>query len=670
MFVVVFTVAVRIASAQSTVPSPWTARDIGNPTHAGSTTFNSEVFTVAAGGSEIAGASDQFHFVYQAVSGDTRLVARIDSLVPADPWSKVGLMIRSSLQPNAAHGFSFVSGGRGLAFYRRIANGGTTTSTAGNTSTVAPSWLAIERVGDRITASASPNGSTWITIGSDTVALGQTAYVGIAVTARGTNQRAQSDISSVALSGGFPSGQSHQDIGSPSPAGSATYNQGQYTITSAGSDIWGTSDQFHFVYQPVSGNTEIVARVSSLNAVNSWSKAGVMIRETLSAGSRNAMSFVSGSSGYSFQQRTSTGGGSDYTLGGNGRAPGWVKLVRTGNRFEGYRSSDGQSWTLMGSTDITMAATVYVGLAVTSHMSGTTTTSVLDNVRISAPTANQPPTVSMTSPSSGSSFTSPASITLSATAGDPEGRLSRVEFYGNNSLVGTDTGAPFSRTWSSVTAGTYRLTAIAYDADGGQTTSPEVTVTVGGGNAPPTVTITSPTNGTTMPAPATVTITANASDPEGRLTRVEFYAGSTQLGSDATAPYTSVSTNVAAGSYTLTAVAFDADGGRTTSAPVNMSVSSGSGGSGTTTVAFTASSDHATNVTSYRLNVYAAGANPATATPINTSDLGKPTPAANNEIRVDRTSFINGLATGTYIATVSAIGPGGQTRSSPINFTR
>ena len=87
-------------------------------------------------------------------------------------------------------------------------------------------------------------------------------------------------------------------------------------------------------------------------------------------------------------------------------------------------------------------------------------------------------------------------------------------------------------------------------------------------------------------------------------------------------------------------------------------------------VAFTASSDHATNVTSYRLDIFAAGANPATATPIASSDLGKPTPDATSTITVDRATFFGGLAAGQYLAAVKAIGPGGQTQSAAVAFTR
>ena len=75
-------------------------------------------------------------------------------------------------------------------------------------------------------------------------------------------------------------------------------------------------------------------------------------------------------------------------------------------------------------------------------------------------------------------------------------------------------------------------------------------------------------------------------------------------------------------------------------------------------------------MSNYVLKVFAATANPATATPLATSDLGKPTPAANGEITVDRQTFFTALAAGNYQATVTAIGPGGQTAGAAIAFTR
>jgi chitinase len=120
-----------------------------------------------------------------------------------------------------------------------------------------------------------------------------------------------------------------------------------------------------------------------------------------------------------------------------------------------------------------MTDAVYVGLAATSHNASRTTTAVMDNFTVKATQGlpNQPPTVALTQPASGASYAAPASIAIAATASDPESRLSRVEFFSNNARIGTDTTAPYSMTWSPVAAGTYTLTATAFDADGGSAMS-------------------------------------------------------------------------------------------------------------------------------------------------------------------------------------------------------
>ena len=244
----------------------------------------------------------------------------------------------------------------------------------------------------------------------------------------------------------LPNGQQNRDIGSPAVAGSATYANGSYTIRGAGTDIYGSADQFHFVHRQVTGNTELIARVASIADTHAWAKAGVMVRETLTANSAHAMMIVSARSGYAFQRRGASGAASSSTAGSAGAAPGWVRLVRTGNVFNAYQSTNGSTWVLVGSDTIPMAATVYVGLAVTSHNASAATTAAIDNFTVGAATGNQPPLATLTSPSSGASFTAPANITMTANASDPEGQLTRVEFFNGTTLLGSDTTAPYRGT--------------------------------------------------------------------------------------------------------------------------------------------------------------------------------------------------------------------------------
>ena len=309
-------------------------------------------------------------------------------------------------------------------------------------------------------------------------------------------------------------------------------------------------------------------------------------------------------------------------------------------------------------------AGVYSLTAVAFDAAGASATSAAVSVTVQA-AANQPPTDSLSA--GGPSFTAPATIALTATASDPEGQLSRVEFFNGSTRLATDTTAPYTFSWSNVAAGVYSLTAVAFDAAGASASSAAVSVTVQAApNQPPTVSLS--TGGLSFTAPATMTLTAVASDPEGQLSRVEFFNGPTRLATDTTAPYSFSWANVAAGVYSLTAVAFDTAGASASSPIVTVSVVAVV--PPPTGVAFTASTDHDTNVTSYVLKIYAAGANPATATPLATSDLGKPAPAANGDIAVDRASLFSALAVGNYLATVTAIGPGGQSQSTSIAFSR
>ena len=134
-----------------------------------------------------------------------------------------------------------------------------------------------------------------------------------------------------------------QDIGVTN-IGAAGFSAGTYTLVGEGSDIWGTSDQFHYTYLPISatGNTTIIAEVNSETDTGSWVKAGVMIRNSVAANAQYALEAITPGNGSTFQYRTTNGGSANGTSGDTGPAtPYWVKLVRTGNTIVGYRSANG-----------------------------------------------------------------------------------------------------------------------------------------------------------------------------------------------------------------------------------------------------------------------------------------------------------------------------------------
>jgi chitinase len=186
---------------------------------------------------------------------------------------------------------------------------------------------------------------------------------------------------------------------------------------------------------------------------------------------------------------------------------------------------------------------------------------------------NKPPVVNLTTPVNNSTFTSPANISLTASASDPDGSISKVEYYNGAVKIGESLTAPYTLTWSNVAAGTYSLTAVATDNLNSKTTSAVETISVNSpttSNTPPVVKITNPSNGLNITSGSSLKITANASAANGSVSKVEFYNGATKLGESSTAPYSYTWSNIPHGTYAISAVATDNLNLKTTSKSVAL----------------------------------------------------------------------------------------------------
>jgi hypothetical protein len=169
------------------------------------------------------------------------------------------------------------------------------------------------------------------------------------------------------------------DIGSPGATGSASVLSNVFTVAGAG-NLGGAADNFRYVYQALTGDGEIRARVQSAGSAGASSAAGVMIRETLTSGSGYVFAGVSNGS-YCFQRRNSTGGTAASTTAGTATPPNaWVRLVRAGKSFTRYTSADGVNWSQVDSRNLNLAANIYIGLAVASGASATLNTCAFANV--------------------------------------------------------------------------------------------------------------------------------------------------------------------------------------------------------------------------------------------------------------------------------------------------
>ncbi len=174
-----------------------------------------------------------------------------------------------------------------------------------------------------------------------------------------TNSRATFTAASYAPAG----------VGAPAPAGGQIPSGNGYNITGGGSDIGGVGDQFQFAYQQRSGDFDVRVRLDSLPAVDAWSKAGLMARETLVPGARFAGALATPSiSGAFFESRATVNAATTVA----GAAPvnypnTWLRLKRAGSAFTGFDGFDGQNWTQLGSATLSLPATIYLGFAVSSH---------------------------------------------------------------------------------------------------------------------------------------------------------------------------------------------------------------------------------------------------------------------------------------------------------------
>jgi len=168
------------------------------------------------------------------------------------------------------------------------------------------------------------------------------------------------------------------DVGSPSVAGQVSVSGGVFTMLGSGTDIWGSSDRFFFVFRSVTGDCWAEVLLESQQATNDWAKAGLMVRNTLLGNSVHAFvgmaPLLDGSNRTLFESHRLTTGGTSVMpfQGGVEGPPVWLRLEKVGTEIRMYRKmAAGSAWTLVQSVSVPLiGSTAYVGFAVCSHTSG------------------------------------------------------------------------------------------------------------------------------------------------------------------------------------------------------------------------------------------------------------------------------------------------------------
>jgi hypothetical protein len=254
-------------------------------------------------------------------------------------------------------------------------------------------WLKLVRAGSTFTSYESTDGTNWTLIGTKTVAMTGKVDIGLFDTSHDVNLVSTAAFDNVKLTkvpvpGPLPAPWTDTDVGSPAIAGSAGYTASThlFTVNGAGTDIYGTTDQFHYVNQPLGGNGNgtLIARVTSQTNTSSNAKAGIIIKQSTTAGSDYMLVEVQPGGIVKAQYFSGSGSvGSVQAVSTYSFPNVWMKLVSLNGTFTAYISGDGTNWTPLvaktaSSLGITFPATV--GLAVCSHNAPQLGTATFDNV--------------------------------------------------------------------------------------------------------------------------------------------------------------------------------------------------------------------------------------------------------------------------------------------------
>jgi hypothetical protein len=609
---IVFGTALAVGGADPVFSqsASWSTVDVGSVGVGGSASSNPNGrFKVAGEGTDIWSTADGFFFVYQTLAADGEISARVSSLQNTDGWAKAGLMIRQSLVSGAVNASVVLTPLNGIAFQHRAAVDGATARTS-FTGKV-PSWLRLVRTEGRVAAYQSADGKNWSALGTQPVPLQGSVFVGLAVTSHRPAKLTNAVFESVSVKASTapPAG--------PVAAWAFDEGMGRVARDSAGANdgavsgaAWTTSGR-HGGGLAFDGIDDLVT-VPDVPALRASS--GV----TVSA---------------------------------------WLKpLTLAGWRSVAAKEGDNQlAYGVYANSDILRPLGVVGGGTSNCQVAGTTQLPLGTWSHVALTVDGQVARLYVNGAEAGAR--TPAGALLQTT-----GALQ----IGGNSVWGDW----FHGTIDDVRVYDRGLSAAEVEAD--MNTAVPSTPLVD--HTPPVVAITSPTPGATVTGVVTVTATA-ADDIE--VAGVQIRVGTASLGPVLTEPpYASAfdATALAAGTYTLTAVATDAAGNEAVSAPVTVTVQNPLPPVANVTALEFTSTDHMAVspagipvIDAYELEIWNAGADPATGTPYRTVSIGKPG-GTSSLIRVDQRTFLESLPKGQeFFATVVAAGPGGTARSGPSN---
>ena len=381
--------------AHAQAPPPWKSADVGNVGTPGHITVGSAIdWHISGAGSDIWGSADSFFYVYQPIR-DSYTYLTVKSETDTSPFAKLGVMIRQTLDPDSPEVIVDIKPDGGVEFMTRSVKGGETHFIAGgsvpasidsNGTAQIDASIDLQRLGSTVFARYCVSG-TCTSLGSTSFPEGP-ALTGVAVTSHDP-ARLNDAYMQPPLMFSVPGSWSSSDVGDVGTPGMAAFEDatGTFYVSGAGSDIWGTADSFHSVYQAMYGDSQLTTRLVREDNTNAFAKAGLTISTDTSADAPRVILDVKPDGGVEFMARPAKAAAMTFIAGSTATFPAWLRLTRTGDQFVGEISNDGAAWTTVGSVSVSMPTNdilrgIVGGLAVTSHAPGVLNTAVFDNVGV------------------------------------------------------------------------------------------------------------------------------------------------------------------------------------------------------------------------------------------------------------------------------------------------
>ncbi len=377
----------------------WIYRDIGTVGTAGSASLSGGAdLTVNSAGADIWGTADSFGYAYQPLTGDGEVSASVAAVENTHPFAKGGIMLRTTTAANSAFVLLDIRPDGQIEFMTRPQPGGSVTFIAGASTSLPPSPGPAPRLiltrADGVIAAYLGVSNVWKAIGSVPDTMPRGILAGMAVTSHD-----RSTLNTTVFAGpfvrnfllGLPQGWTDRDVGEVGVAGNSTYQNGVFTVRGAGANIWGTADSYHLVqFAPFPDGSSIVARVTHVDNTNAYAKAGIILVLDDGADAANAdvVLDVRPTGDVEFMMRPSAGAPTQFLASVRITTPIWLKLTLMGPAVNGYTSTDGLNWSLVGSAQPDFGqmnvrgGRPFVGLAVASRDTLRLNTSTFDNVSV------------------------------------------------------------------------------------------------------------------------------------------------------------------------------------------------------------------------------------------------------------------------------------------------